>query len=149
MTDDLKNLAGEIRRRNIPPRYFAAQLKRGVPAQATIPAWPVQPRPPHMDRIGSRRWRRRLVIATYGGWLLVAVLSKLLGAGDQRFLIFPPVLLANALAAFILLSRRTFLNREVLEGVPGSMNDLSRTETVLSASRFKSLYWSRLPLGLF
>ncbi len=119
MTDDLENLAGEMRRRNIPPRYFAAQLKRGVPAQDIIAAWPVQPRPPRLDRIGSRLWRRRLVIATYGGWLLVALLSKLLGAGDQRFLIFPPILLANGLAALILLNRRTFLNREVLAGDSG------------------------------
>ena len=72
MTDDLKNLAGEMRRRNIPPRYVAAQLKRGVPAQDIIAAWPVRP---HLDRIGSRQWRRRLLIATYGGWLLVALLS--------------------------------------------------------------------------
>ena len=113
MTDDLENLAGEMRRRNIPPRYFAAQLKRGVPAQDIIAAWPPVQQP-HLDRIGSRLWRRRLVIATYGGWLLFALLSKLLSAGDQRFLILPPILLANAVAALILLNRRTFLNREVL-----------------------------------
>ncbi len=82
-----------------------------MPAQDIIAAWPVRP---HLDRIGSRQWRRRLLIATYGGWLLVALLSKLLSAGDQRFLILPPILLANAVAALILLNRRTFLNREVL-----------------------------------
>jgi uncharacterized membrane protein len=114
MTDDLKNLAAEMRRRDIPPRYFAAQMKRGVPAQEIIAAWPVRP---HVQRIGSRRSRRLLVIASYGGWLLVALLSKLLSSPGLHFPSF--ALLANAFAAAILLSRRTFLNRAVLAGDSG------------------------------
>lgn len=116
MTDDLKDFAAEMRRRHIPPRYVAAELKRGVPPQDIISAWPV---PTHLDRIGSRRSRRRLVVVTYGGWLLVALLAKLLSPADQRFLILVPVLLANAIAALIWLNRRTFLNREVLAGDSG------------------------------
>jgi hypothetical protein len=116
MTDDLKNLAAEMRRRGIPPRYFAAQMKRGVPAQEIIAAWPRQT---HLDQIGSRRSRRLLVAATYGGWLLVAVLSKPLSSPRLHFPVFVIVLLANAFATVILLNRRTFLNREVLAGDSG------------------------------
>ena len=116
MTDDLKKLAVEMRRRGIPPRYFAAQLKLGVPAQDIIAAWPVQT---HLDRIGSRRSRRLLVIATYGGWFLVALLSKPLSSPRLHFPVVVFVLLANALATAILLKRRTFLNREMLAGDSG------------------------------
>jgi len=119
MTDDLKNLAAEMRRRNIPPRYFAAQRKRGVPAQDIIAAWPVQPRQPRLDRIGSRRSRRRLVVATYGGWLLIALLVKLLSPAESHWIVVMPVLLANSFATLIWLNRRTFLNREVLAGDSG------------------------------
>ncbi len=116
MTDDLKNLAAEMRRRDIPPRYFAPQRKRGVPAQDIIAAWPVQT---HLDRIGSRRSRRRLVVAAYGGWLLIALLSKLFSSPDSILPVIPFVPLANGIAALILLHRRTFLNREVLAGDSG------------------------------
>ncbi len=116
MTDDLKNLAAEMRRRDIPPRYFAAQLKRGVPAQDIIAAWPRQT---HLDRIGSRRSRRRLVVATYGGWLLAALAAKLLSSAASHFPTFLLVVTASLIATAIWLSRRTFLNREVLSGDSG------------------------------
>jgi hypothetical protein len=116
MTEDLGNLAGEMRRRGIPPRYFAAQMKRGVPAQDIIAAWPVQP---HLDRIGSRRSRRLLVIATYVGWLSVELLSKPLSSPRLHFPVLGLNLLASALATVILLNRRTLLNRAVLAGDSG------------------------------
>ncbi len=113
MTENLKELAAEVKRRGIPPRYFAAQLRRGVPAEDIIAAWPVQT---HLDRIGSRRSRRLLVIATYGGWLLVALLSKPVSSPKLHFPVLGFVLLANAFATVILLHRRSFLNRSVLAG---------------------------------
>jgi uncharacterized membrane protein len=116
MTDDLKNLAAEMRRRRVPPRYFAAQAKRGLSPQEIFAAWPVQT---HVDRIGSRRSRRLLVIATYGGWLLVALLTKPLSSPRLHFPVVAFVLLANAFATVILLNRRTFPNREVLAGDSG------------------------------
>lgn len=116
MKENLKELAAEMRRRGIPPRYFAAQLRRGVPAEDIIAAWPV---PTHLDRVGSRRSRRRMVVAIYGGWVLVALLSKVLNPPDSILPVIPVVPLASALGALILLSRRTFLNREVLAGDSG------------------------------
>jgi hypothetical protein len=116
MTENLKDLAAEMQRRGIPPRYFAAQLRRGLSAEEIIAAWPV---PTHLDRVGSRRARRRLVVAIYGGWVLIAILSKLLTPPDSIFFVIPVVPLASSAGALILLSRRTFLNREVLAGDSG------------------------------
>ena len=134
MTEDLKNLAAEMRRRGIPPRYFAAQMRRGMSPLEIFAAWPRQTR---LDRVGSRRSRRRLVVATYGGWMLVAVLSKLFTPPDSIFPIIPLVPLANAVAGLILLHRRTFLKARCSPGIQGLTSDWSRTETTLVASRFK------------
>ncbi|HEX9097428.1 MAG TPA: hypothetical protein VF990_15165 [Candidatus Dormibacteraeota bacterium] len=116
MTENLKELAAEMKRRGIPPRYFAAQLRRGLSAEQIMAAWPV---PAHLDQVGKRRSRRRLVVAVYGGWVLVAILSKVLTPLDSILPVIPVVPLASALGALILLSRRTFLNREVLAGDSG------------------------------
>jgi hypothetical protein len=116
MTEDLKSLAFEMQRRGIPPRYFAAQMRRGMKPEEIFAAWPQQT---HLDRVGSQHSRRRLVIAAYGGWLLVALLAKLLSSPDSAVVIIPLVGLANGVAALILLSRRSILNREVLAGDSG------------------------------
>ena len=116
MTENLKDLSAEMKRRGITPGYFAAQLRRGMSSEEIIAAFPV---PRHLDRVGSRRSRRRLVVAIYGGWILVAVVSRLLASPDSIVPVIPVVPLASALGAFILLSRRTFLNREVLAGDVG------------------------------
>lgn len=116
MTDDLKNLVAEMQHRGIPPRYFAAQMRRGLSPQEILAAWPQQT---HLDRIGSRRSRQRLVVGAYGGWLLVALLSKLFSPPDSIFPLIPLLPLANAVAALIFLNRRTFINREVLAGDSG------------------------------
>jgi hypothetical protein len=60
-----------------------------------------------------------LVVATYGGWLLVALLSKPVSSLRWHFPVFVFVLLANLFATVIFLNRRTFLNREVLAGDSG------------------------------
>jgi uncharacterized membrane protein len=115
MTEDLKNLAFEMQRRGIPPRYFAAQRRRGMSSEEIIAAWPVQTR---VDRIGSRRSRRLSVVGAYGGWLLAAVLSRLFSPPDSLSVI-ALVLLANAIALLVFLNHRTYLNREVLAGDSG------------------------------
>jgi hypothetical protein len=116
MTENLNDLPAEMKRRGITKGYFAAQLRRGMSPEEIIAAFPV---PRHLDRVGSRRSRRRRVVAVYGGWVLVAALSRLLNSPDSIFPVIPVVPLASALGAFILLSRRTFLNREVLAGDSG------------------------------
>jgi hypothetical protein len=116
MTEDLRDLSFEMKRRGITKGYFAAQLRRGMSPEEIIAAFPV---PTHLDQVGTRRSRRRLVVAVYGGWLLVAALSRLLSSPDSILPVIPVVPLASALGAFILLSRRTFLNREVLAGDSG------------------------------
>ncbi len=116
MTENLNELSAEMKRRGITSRYFAAQLRRGMSPEEIIAAFPV---PRHLDRVGSRRSRRRLVVAVYGGWVLVAALLRLLSSPDAIFPIIPVVPLVSALGVFILMSRRTFLNREVLAGDSG------------------------------
>jgi hypothetical protein len=116
MTENLKDLSAEMKRRGITRGYFAAQLRRGISPEEIIAAFPA---PRNLDRVGSRRSRRRLVAAVYGGWVLVAVVSRLLTYPDSIFPVIPVVPVATAVGAFILLSRRTFLNREVLAGDSG------------------------------
>jgi protein-S-isoprenylcysteine O-methyltransferase Ste14 len=113
MTEDLKNLAAELQRRGIPPRYFKAQLRRGRSPEEIFAAWP---RPSHLDRVGSRRSRRLLVAGVYGGWLLVALLSKLFSSPDSLLPVIPFVLIANGFATIVLANGRTYLSREVLAG---------------------------------
>jgi hypothetical protein len=78
---------------------------------------------PRSNRVGSRRFRRRLVVATYGGWLLIAVAARLVlstPTGSANFLpVIIPVLFANSLVSLMWLTRRTYLNREVLTGDAG------------------------------
>jgi hypothetical protein len=116
MTENLAELAEEMRRRGIPPRYFAAQMRRGMSPQEIFAAWPSRPQ---FERIGTRRFRQSLVVGVYGGWLLVALIAKLATAHDSTFPVIPLVPLASSFGALILLSRKTFLNREVLAGDSG------------------------------
>jgi FtsH-binding integral membrane protein len=78
---------------------------------------------PRSNRVGSRTFRRRLVVATYGGWLLIAVTSRLFlmtVPGSANFLAaILPVLIANSMVSLVWLTRRTYLNREVLTGDAG------------------------------
>lgn len=110
MTEDLKNLALEMQRRGIPPRYFAAQMRRGMSPQEIFAAWPK--RPPS-ERIGTRSFRRLLVVGTYGGWLLVTAILMVLSSTVTHFPLFAFVVLLNAIAMFIWLWPRSFINREV------------------------------------
>src|SRR4029077_1206829 len=68
------------------------------------------------DRIGSRRFRRGLVIGTYGAWLLGAAVMRLVTPPDATFPLIPFVPLANSLALLVWFARKTYLSRAVLAG---------------------------------
>jgi uncharacterized membrane protein len=78
---------------------------------------------PRSNRVGSRRFRRRLVVATYGGWLLVAVTARLISltapGSTKPFAVIFTLLIANSIVSLVWLTRRTYLNREVLTGDAG------------------------------
>jgi hypothetical protein len=112
MTDDLKNLAVELKRRGIPPQYFAEQKRRGMSADEIMAAWP--PRT-ISNRVGSRRFRRRLVVAIYGSWVLIAAIVKLVSLTSPDWLKpflggFTVLLLMNAVISFVWLGRRNYIN---------------------------------------
>lgn len=116
MTEDLKNLAFEMHRRGIPPRYFAAQIRRGVPPQEIIAAWPVRPL---SSRVGSRRFRRRLVVGIYTSWVVVALIAKLTSMTSSGWIIsgfsvLGVVVAANLIISAVWLNRRTYINAPAL-----------------------------------
>ncbi len=77
-----------------------------------IAAWH---RRPISSRVGSRRFRRRLVIATYAAWLVVAVAVKVLSFGPLPSIYLSIVLLAaNLIIQGIWVSRRTIINTPAL-----------------------------------
>jgi len=82
--------------------------------QEIVDAWN---RRPVSNRVGSRRFRRRLVVGTYGGWLLVAVIVKLLTS--HSFPVLFVVVIANSVVMFVWFARTTYLSRAVLAGDAG------------------------------
>jgi hypothetical protein len=74
---------------------------------------------PPFSRIGSRSFRRRLVAATYGAWLLIVLSSTLITVSNPEFPVYLPALIANAMVLIVLFGRRTYLSREVLTGDTG------------------------------
>ena len=102
MTEDVESSSGAQPRRN------------EMSYQEIVDVWN---RRPLSNRVGSRRFRRRLVVGTYGGWLLVAVIVMLIATSYSFWFIFPA--LANSLVMLAWLGRRTYLNREVLVGDAG------------------------------
>ena len=71
------------------------------------------------NRVGSRRLRRRLVIGVYGGWLVVALIARMLYTANPHFPVILVLLVANALVLLIVFGRRTYLAREVLASDAG------------------------------
>ena len=118
MIDDFDELSvTELRLRGMTSdKILAEQKRRGMSKEAIHDAW--FPKPPTYNRIGSRRYRRRLVIATYGGWLLVAAIVVLISA------IYPGSLFSDQALGFLFIAdavvlgvwffRRTYISREVL-----------------------------------
>ena len=118
MIDDFDKLSvTELRLRGMPSdKILAEQKRRGMSKEAIHDAW--FPKPPTYNRIGSRRFRRRLVIATYGGWLLVAAIVLLISAIYPGSLFsyeaLPFLFGANAVVMGVWFLRKTYISREVL-----------------------------------
>jgi hypothetical protein len=118
MIDDFDKLSvTELRLRGMTSdKILAEQKRRGMTKQQINEAW--FPKPPAYNRIGSRRFRRRLVFATYGGWLLIAaivVLSSMTAPGSiTPPLVFPILFIANAAVMGVWFLRKTYISRELL-----------------------------------
>lgn len=84
--------------------------------QEIVDAWN---RRPVYSRIGSRRFRRRLVFGTYGGWLVVAATLKLMALAIPHFPEGFFTTLSFLIGTLVLLGGRSYLNREVLRGDVG------------------------------
>lgn len=104
MSKDLKDLS-------------VAELKRrGMSAQEVLYA---RRRRPLSNRVGSRRFRRRLVLGTYAGWLLIAAIMKAMTLTIPSWsksvmgVVFV-LLVANSLISLLWLSRRTYINTPAL-----------------------------------
>jgi hypothetical protein len=77
-----------------------------------IEAWH---RRPLSSRVGSRRFRRRLVIATYTGWIVVAAIVKMLSYGPVRPFWLPMIMVAtNIIIQAIWVGRRTIISTPAL-----------------------------------
>jgi hypothetical protein len=115
MTEEFENLSvAELKRRGVPPKQILAEMKRrGMSRQEFIDAW--SPKSPISSQVGSRGLRRRVVMAMYGTWLLVA-LAVMLGVQAQGKWITAglAVLAVGALVTMTLsviwLGRRTYVN---------------------------------------
>jgi hypothetical protein len=68
------------------------------------------------ERIGSRRFRRGLVIGTYGGWLVAAAIFKVVVPTDWAYALVPLFFgLVNPLLVLVWFARKSYLSRAVLE----------------------------------
>jgi hypothetical protein len=72
------------------------------------------------NRVGSRRFRRGLVLATYGGWVLVAMILKVISVSTSSSgFVAPALFCTTAVAWLVFIGRRTYINREVLASDTG------------------------------
>jgi hypothetical protein len=84
----------------------------GMSAQEVVDAWR---RRPISTRVGSRRFRRRLLIATYATWIAVAGIVKLLSfAYPHSFLLTWVLLGANLIIQTFWVGRRTIISTPAL-----------------------------------
>lgn len=116
MTDDLKEIAVELKRRGISPGYFKDQRRRGMSIEEIWAAWP---RRPLSNRVGTRRFRRRLVVGTYASWVLIAVIERLITLPSPGWVkpglwIAMGLVFFNSLVGILWLSRRTYINSPAL-----------------------------------
>jgi hypothetical protein len=80
----------------------------GKPEHEVIAAWH---RRPISSRVGSRHFRRRLVIATYTGWLAAAGIVKLLSFGPVPFIWLSLLMVGtNITIQLMWVERRTIVN---------------------------------------
>jgi hypothetical protein len=119
VTEDLKDLAVELKRRGMDPGYFRAQRRRGLSTEEILAPWPPRPL---SNRVGTRRFRRRVVVGTYAGWLLIVAITRLVtlpipGWVTPGFLVFLGLALLNSLIGVFWLNRRTYINTPALGDV--------------------------------
>jgi hypothetical protein len=82
------------------------------PEHPVIAAWH---RRPLSSRVGSRRFRRRLVIATYAAWLAMAAIVKLLSFGPLPFIWLSLLMVStNIIIQLMWVERRTIINTPAL-----------------------------------
>jgi uncharacterized membrane protein len=159
MIEDFETASvAELKRRGVPPKQILAEMKRrGMSSQEFIDAW--SPKPPISNKVGSQRLRRRVVVAMYGTWLLVA-LAALLGAQAQsKWITAGLVVLAiGALITMTMsvtwLGRRTYVNspqladRELDERLVQVKNRAYRTAFRIFAA-YVAVAWPLSLLVLF
>ena len=100
--------------RNDADSSWSARAKRSRAAYKEIEdAWN---RRPLSNRVGSRRFRRRLVVATYAGWLVIVVMAKLVSlASSGGFWPIWLVAIASSMVQVTWLVRRTYINAPQLK----------------------------------
>ncbi len=104
----------ELRQKGIPPKQILAEMKRrGMSNKEFVEAW--SPKPPISSRVGSRTLRRRVVIAMYGSYLLIALGAQLSLQAQGKWI--TPALTVVAVIAVVAatlsnlwLGRRTYVN---------------------------------------
>ncbi|MDQ6721161.1 MAG: hypothetical protein M3003_10270 [Candidatus Dormibacteraeota bacterium] len=120
MTEDIQNLSvAELRQMGVPPKQILAEMKRrGMSNRDFIEAW--SPKPPISSRVGSRSLRRKVVVAMYGSYLLIALGMQLSFQASGRWMtaglgVLAVVAVAAATVANGWLGRRTYVNAPQLE----------------------------------
>jgi uncharacterized membrane protein len=93
---------------------WSARAKRSRAAYKEIEdAWN---RRPLSNRVASRRFRRRLVVTTYAGWLVIVVMAKLVSlASSGGFWSIWLVAIASSMVQLTWLLRRTYINAPQLK----------------------------------
>jgi uncharacterized membrane protein len=159
MTQDFETASvAELKRRGVPPKQILAEMKRrGMPPQEFIDAW--SPKPPISNKVGSRTLRRRVVVAMYGTWLLVALAATLGVQAQGKWMTAGLIVLAiGALITMTLsvtwLGRRTYVNspqladRELDERLVQIKNQAYRTAFRIFAA-YVAVAWPLSLLVLF
>jgi hypothetical protein len=115
MTDDIQNLSvAELRQMGVPPKQILAETKRrGMSNKDFVAEW--SPKPPISSRVGSRSLRRKVVMAMYGSYLLIALGMQLSFQASGRWMtaglgVLAVVAVAAATVANGWLGRRTYVN---------------------------------------
>lgn len=99
---------------------------------------------PLSNRVGSRRFRRRLVVGTYAGWLLIAAIVKLWSLTSQGWFIWMCVLfIANATIQLIWLGRRTYVNAPQL-----AVSELDERLVQISNQAYRTAYRVFAPVAV-
>ncbi|HEY4888134.1 MAG TPA: hypothetical protein VIJ58_06100 [Candidatus Dormibacteraeota bacterium] len=98
---------------------------------------------PLSNRVGSRRFRRRMVVGTYGGWLLIAAIVKVWSVTSGGWFVSMCVLgIANATIQLVWLWRRTYINAPQL-----AESELDERLVQISNQAFRTAYRVLVPVA--